>query len=182
MKALLFLLTLVSLNSFAVPKKVLMFVSGGFYAPEYYTPRALIEKEGHEVTVAAKYEGLTMPDRRNIEYSPVRADITFDQVNVEDYDAFVFAGGNGAWEDFFPNPDVHRVVTEALNQGKILALLCSSTGLLGVTNNLSGEGEPVAVGRNVTGYKRVRGLMIKMGKVNYSTGVEGQPHVFVDGN
>ena len=81
-----------------------------------------------------------------------------------------------------PNQDVHKAITDFMNEGKIVALLCSSTGLLGVANNLSGDGQPVALGRNVTGYKRVKGLLVQMGKVNYSARVKGQRHVVVDGN
>ena len=182
MKYLFILLSLVSLSTYASEKKVLMFVSNGFYAPEYYTPRAILESNGHKVTVAAKYAGLTAPDRRNVDFAPVRADLTFDQVRVEDYDAFIFAGGNGAWEDFFPNETVHKILTSALNSNKVVALLCSSTGLLGVANNLSGSGSPIAEGRKVTGYKRVKGLLTVFGKVDYSSGVKGKPHVVVDGN
>jgi putative intracellular protease/amidase len=69
-----------------------------------------------------------------------------------------------------------------MNQRKLVALLCSSTGPLGVANNLSGEGTPIAIGRNVTGYKRVKGLLTVMGKVNFSSGEKGKPHVVVDGN
>lgn len=182
MKLLIILISLITLNTYASEKKVLMFVSNGFYAPEYYTPRAILEKEGHHITVAAMYDGLTSPDRRNTNFAPVRADITFDQINVEDYDAFVFAGGNGAWEDFFPNETIHKILEEALNSNKVVALLCSSTGLLGVAGNLSGTEKPIAEGRKVTGYKRVKGLLTVLGKVDYSSGIEGQPYVVVDQN
>ena len=182
MKYLILLLSLVSLSSYAAEKKILMLVSNGFYAPEYYTPRAIFEKNNFQITVAAKYSGLTYPDRRNVDFEPVKADITFKEVNIDDYDAFVFAGGNGAWEDFFPNETIHKLISEAMNQNKVVALLCTATGLLGMANNFSGEGEPIAKGRNVTGYKRVEGILKFLGKVNYITGEKGKPHVIVDGN
>jgi protease I len=164
------------------PKKVVMFIAEGFWAPEYYEPRAIFDKAGFEVTVAGKYGDPVKPDRLNRdEYRPVNPDISFDQVDVSSYDAVVFAGGNGAWADFFPNDQIHNLLATAFAEKKIVALLCSSTGLLGVAHNVDGRGDPLAEGRHVTGYYRVRGLL-SLGRVNYDPGEEGKPFVVVDGN
>lgn len=164
-------------------KKVVMLISQGFYAPEYFKPLKILKAAGVEVTTAAKYMIPIKPDQRQVkEYKAVMPDILFKQIKVEDYDAILFAGGNGAWEDFFPNNDVHKNLTDFLNAGKITALLCSATGLLGVAHNLDGKSEPVAKGRRVTGYKRVKGLLTELGKVEYLPGKEGQPFVVIDKN
>ncbi len=164
-------------------KKMLFMVSEGFYAPEYYVPLKAFKNAGFKVTTATKYKRPTKPDERHIStYPAVNGDITFKEIHVSDYDAIVFAGGNGAWEDFFPNQDVHKALEAFMKADKVVALLCSSTGLLGVANNLSGNGRPLAQGRHVTGYKRVRGLLEQMGKVKYSAGKEESPYVVVDGN
>jgi putative intracellular protease/amidase len=63
----------------------------------------------------------------------------------------------------------------------LTALLCSSTGLLGVTNNFNGQSKPIAEGRHVTGYYRVEGLLRNLGKVNYDPGEKDKPYVVVDG-
>jgi len=164
-------------------KRVLMMVSEGFYAPEYYIPFKEFKKAGFKITTATKYKRATRPDERQVSsYPAVYGDITFKEINAGDFDAIVFAGGNGAWEDFFPNEKVHNVLKSFMDEDKLVALLCSSVGLLGVAHNLSGDGEPVAVGRNVTGYKRVKGLLVEMGKVKYFPGEKGKPHVVVDDN
>lgn len=184
MKALIMIVSLtISMSSIAAPKKVLMMLSEGFYAPEYYVPLEEFKKAGFEITTATKYARATRPDERQINsYPAVMGDITFKEIDVNNYDAIVFAGGNGAWEDFFPNEDVHKALTDFMNKGKLVALLCSSTGLLGVANNLSGSGAPIAAGRKVTGYKRVKGLLVELGNVDYNPGIEGKPFVVVDGN
>jgi len=171
---------LASFSASAKPGKVLMMISEGFWAPEYYTPRTLFNKQGFEIKVAAKYLGLVKPDKRNTKYKPVKADLTFDQVNIDEYDAVVFAGGNGAWEDFFPNETVHKILGDAMEKDLVVALLCSSTGLLGVARNLDGAGNPLAVGRKVTGYKRVVALLKNLGKVDYYAGEKGKPYVVID--
>lgn len=160
--------------------KVLMVINEGFWAPEYYKPREKFDKQGYSVTVAAKRVGLIKPDERNTDFKAVNAQIPFSQVLVQDYDAIVFAGGNGAWTDYFPNEKIHKIVKDALNEKKILALLCSSTGLLGVTKNFDGL-TPIAPRRKATGYYRVRALIEKIGQVQYDPGTEGKPHVVVDG-
>lgn len=183
-----FLLMILAMTIVATPgwakasnKKILMMVSEGFYAPEYFVPLKAFEKQGFEVKTAAKTTAPTRPDiRQIIQYPAVEADLTFDQIVVDEYDAIVFAGGNGAWEDFFPNADVHNALVGFMKKDKIVALLCSSTGLLGVANNLDGA-SPIAKGRKVTGYKRVKGILAKMGEVNYFAGEEGKPFVVVDG-
>ena len=171
---------LASFSASAKPGKVLMMISEGFWAPEYYKPRALFEKQGFEIKVAGKYKGLIKPDRRNTQYRPVKVDLTFDQVNISEYDALVFAGGNGAWEDFFPNETVHKILEDAMKNDLVVALLCSSTGLLGVAGNLDGAGKPLAAGRKVTGYKRVVALLKNLGKVDYYAGEKGKPYVVID--
>jgi putative intracellular protease/amidase len=186
MKALLTVLTILISSSVMAQnttKRVLMMVSEGFYASEYYKPLKEFKKAGFHITTATKYKRAINPDERQLATDPaIKGDITFKEINIDDYDAIVFAGGNGAWEDFFPNKDVHRALTHFMNSTKLVALLCSATGLLGVANNLDGMGTPLAAGRNVTGYKRVEGLLTQLGHVNYSEGEKDKPYVVVDGN
>lgn len=166
----------------ARPLKVLMMLNEGFWAPEYYLPRKAFDQAGIQVTVAAKYPGFVHPDKRNAEAPPVPVDLSFEQVNAQDYDAIAFTGGNGAWTDYFPNDKVHSLLKDFLGAGKPTGLLCASTGLLGVAHNYNGQGTPLAAGRHVTGYFRVEGLLRELGKVKYDGGDPNQPYVVIDGN
>ena len=180
----LFLITgfLGSAETHASQRHVLMVVNEGFWAPEYYEPRATFDREGYRVTVAGEYSGLVRPDRRNVNDKPVKADITYSQIDLSKFDAITFAGGNGAWTAYFPNDQIHKVLKDAFDRKMLIGLLCSSTGLLGVAGNFDGQSTPLAVGRHVTGYYRVRGLMTTLGKVNYDAGEAGKPFGVVDGN
>lgn len=157
-----------------------MIVTEGFWAPEHFKPRKIFEKAGFAITVAAKSSGKISPDSRNKEYEPVTASLAFSEVDINQFDAIVFAGGNGAWTDYFPNEQAHRILKQSLEAGKILGLICSSTGLLGVANNFDGQ-TPLIPGRSVTGYYRVRALLEKVGRVTYSPGSVDKPHVVIDG-
>lgn len=166
----------------STPKKILMVINEGFYAPEYYEPRAIFDQAGFQVTVAGEYLELVHPDRRNVQFAAVKADITYEQIDITKYDAITFAGGNGAWTSYFPNPIIHKVIKDSLKRkDMITALLCSSTGLLAVANNLDGT-TPMAKGRHVTGYFKVMGLLKNMGLVDYDPGEKDKPFVVIDGN
>ncbi len=164
------------------PLRVLMIINEGFMAPEYYLPRQLFDQAGFSVTVAGKTTGPMAPDKRNTESGPVNVDISFDQVKLSDYDAITFAGGNGAWTDYFPSDAVHKLLIEALNQNMITGMICASTGLLGIAGNYNGTGTPIAKGRRVTGYYRVESLLRELGEVQYEAGDLKLPHVVIDGN
>lgn len=166
-------------------KRVLMMVPDDFMWPEYGTPRALYEKAGHRVTVAGRFPGEVKPDRRNKkdypESGPVKVDLVFDRVNVQDYDAITFVAGNGAWHDFFPAEPVHKVLKSAFERKMLVGLICASTGLLGMVDNVDGDGKPLAEGRKVVGYWRVAGILKKLGRVNLVEGGKTEPGVAVDG-
>lgn len=164
-------------------KRVLMLLNEGFQPVEYYTPRSIFEKEGFIIKAAARYPGVVSPAKKYTEYDPVKVDLTFDMVNLDEFDVVVFVGGGGAWEDYFPNQTVHKLLTEALINKKMpTALICAATGLLGTANNLNGTSKPIAEGKHVTGPYLVEGLLKVLGKTNFDPGLAGQPHVVVDGN
>ncbi len=165
--------------------KVLMMIPNDFMWPEYSEPRKLYEAAGFKVTTAGRFQESVNPDRRNLkdfpESAPVKVDLSFEQVKIEDYDAITFVAGNGAWHDFFPNQVVHDLVVQAYKQKKILGLLCASTGLLGLAGNWDGN-SPLAPGRRAVGYFRVKGLLTNLGKINYVDGGQKEPGVLVDGH
>lgn len=185
--ALLTLLALApSLPAARPPVRVLMMIPDDFMWPEYQIPHDLYRGAGFQVTLAGKYPGEVRPDRRNArDYPasrPLEVDLTFDQVDAGDYDAVTFVAGNGAWHDFFPNQTVHRIVKATHDQGRILGLLCASTGLLGFVDNVEGDGTPLAAGRRAVGYYRVEGILRHLGRVRLVDGGHREPAVVVDGN
>jgi protease I len=181
-KILVILLFLNAKGLFAAqPPHVLMVLNQGYRPEEYFEPRKLFDQAGFVVKVAAHYEGNVLPSKPHLsEVPPIPADLTFDKVAVKDYDAVVFVGGNGAWNDLLPIPAVHKILLESVKQGKVTALVCAATGLLATADNLDGK-HPQFKGRHVTGYFEVEGLLRNVGLVNYDGGVAGKPYVVSDG-
>jgi putative intracellular protease/amidase len=182
---LFFAVSLISPWAAANPK-VLMMVPDDFMWPEYQIPRAEYEKAGFTVKTAGRFEGEVRPDRRNKkdfpESTPIKVDLTFDQVNTSDFDAISFVAGNGAWHDFFPTQRVHDLILEARSKDKVIGLLCASTGLLGLVGNWNGTSKPIAQGKKVVGYFRVEGILKNMGKVNFVSGERNEVTAVADGN
>lgn len=162
------LLSLVSCASHAMgPKKVLMVINEGFQVDEYFVPRKMFEEAGLEITVASRFGGDVRPGRKYSDYAPVHADINFEQIDVTAYDAITFAGGGGAWSDYFPDRTLHKVLLAAVaREDMVVGLICAATGLLAVADNLDGS-SPKFKNRHVTGYKDVEGLLKRQGEVNY---------------
>lgn len=182
---LLFIFLLFGTAAFA-QTRVLMMIPNDFMWPEYEEPRKVYEAAGFKVTTAGMYLEEMKPDRRNKKVyptsRPIKVDITFDQVNVKDYDAITFVGGNGSWHDFFPSQRVHDIVKAGFQENKVVGLLCASTGLLGLVGNWDGNGQPIAQGKKAVGYFRVAGIMKNLGKVNFIDGGVNEPGVVADGN
>ncbi|QDU66744.1 type 1 glutamine amidotransferase domain-containing protein [Engelhardtia mirabilis] len=71
------------------------------------------------------------------------------EVELENYDAIVFAGGNGAIFDFPESRDVKRSAETIWKRGGIVSALChGSAALLGV----EADGRPLIEGQSVTGF------------------------------
>ncbi len=161
--------------------KVLIMLNHGYRPEEYFEPRKAFDAAGFDVKVAALYPGEVLPSRKHVDKVPaVHADLTFDKVAVDDYDAVVFVGGNGAWNEIIPNKEAHRILMDSVKKNKVTALICAATGVLATANNLDGS-SPQFKGKHVTGYFEVEGLLKKQGLLNYDPGEAGKPFVLRDG-
>jgi protease I len=167
----------------AVPaKNVLIVLNEGYRPEEYFTPRKIFEEAGFQVKVAGQYAGEIHPSRKHIqEVPPVKVGLLFDQVDVANFDAVVFVGGNGAWSDFLPNKTVQKILLDSMKRHNTTALICAATGLLATADNLDGS-SPHFRGKNVTGYYEVEGLLKRVGEVNFKAGEKEKPFVVVDNN
>jgi len=163
--------------------KVAVFVNEGFKAEEYFTPRKAFDSAGFQVKVVTRYPGKVNPGRGDQSKFPgIMSDFTFETVKPDAFDALVFVGGSGAWTDFFPNLQIHKILEDAFKRDQWVALICASVGVLATAGNLDGNGIPLAKGRHVTGYKEVSGLLKQLGQVNYDGGDPNHPKVVTDGH
>lgn len=164
---------------------ILVMVPDDFMWPEFDLPVRQYREAGYEVTIATKNGQAANPDHRNYGrfdgVRPLEADVSFAEVDVSKFDAVTTVGGNGAWHDFFPDANAHRVLSESLQSGKVTGLICASTGTLAMINNFEGD-TPIAADRKVTGYFKVEGLLRNVGQVDFVDGAPDEVTVVQDGN
>ena len=166
--------------------KVLMMVPDDFMWPEYAQPREIYEQAGVSVQIATKDGQTANPDSRNYrdysEAKPLESNLSFSEVEVDDFDAVTTVGGTGAWPDLIQNPKAHRVLAESLRKEKVTGLICASTGTLAMIENFDDADTSLVKGRNVTGYYKVENILRKVGEVNFVDGEADDVTVVVDGN
>lgn len=116
-------------------KKALLIVAkSDFEQKEYSKTRAELEDAGVVCTVASTKEGTLKGNKGK----RISSDILLADVNVADYDAVVIIGGNGIKKEW-KNKDAHRIVQEAVQQGKILGAICAGPGILAYADVLNGK-------------------------------------------
>jgi protease I len=119
----------------AKTNKILMIIaSSDFRDEEFSVPRAIFEKAGYSVTVACS----SLDESKGMLGMKVKPNITLDKVNVEDYDAVVFVGGVGA-KEYFTDASAHKIATDALVKGKVVAAICIAPNILANAGLLKGK-------------------------------------------
>ena len=101
-------------------KKVLIFVANEYEDLKLHYPRLRLKEAGAQVTIAGEKAQETYKSKH--EY-PCKADVSFDQVNVSDFDALVIPGG------FAPDtlrkiPKVLEIVKKFNESKKLIAFIC----------------------------------------------------------
>ncbi len=76
-----------------------------------------------------------------------------DDLNVDDYDTMVVAGGQGPMFTFETAENLHRKFAEFYESGKVTAALCHGAAILRYARLSSGE--PLVKGKTVTGFANV---------------------------
>ena len=107
--------------------KALIVVSQTDFQPiEYRDTRAELEKAGVEIKVSS-FEKAEAIGADGIK---IDVDIAIKKVDINDYDAVILIGGDGADKQLVGNPDVIELVQSADNNSKIVAAICISVIVL----------------------------------------------------
>ena len=116
-------------------KKVLLIVAKrDFEDIEYNKTRKALDDAGMQCTVASTKTG-SLQGRKG---KRVKSDVELKDVVVADYDGVVIIGGGGIKKEW-KNGDAHRIVREAMDQGKVVAAICAAPGVLGHAGVLKGR-------------------------------------------
>lgn len=114
-------------------KALLVLPPTGFQEEEYAQIRRALELAGVQVTVASR----RMTPITGMFGGTAQADMLLNQVNVDNYSALVFLGGTGA-VNYFNDPTVLRLASEAAGRNKVMAAIGTAPSILANANLLRG--------------------------------------------
>ncbi|NYH77666.1 putative intracellular protease/amidase [Actinopolyspora biskrensis] len=185
----------------------------GYWAEEFTAPHQVFTGAGHEITVATPGGVVPTVDRSSLApevnggqeqadriaaaleaATELKHPVELENVRLDEYDAVFYPGGHGPMEDLAVNDDSARLLTDTLNSGKPLGVVCHAPAALLATERWGGT-SPFA-GYRLTGFTNTEesqvGLadkaawllqdrLIALG-AEFSEGQPWAPNVVVDRN
>lgn len=104
-------------------QRALFVIPDRFSVVEYRLPRTILEELGATVTIATySSQAVLGSDGKQVEPNAFLVD-----AHAGDYDAIVFVGGSGVKTG---DPEVQRIVREALAEDRVVAAICAAQGIL----------------------------------------------------
>lgn len=178
--------------------------STGYWADELLVPYQSFTKAGHEVVFATPggVEPVADPGSLNTDglaaelaaIPGLQAPVKLEQISLSDYDAVFYPGGHGPMEDLAVDEVSGRLLTETLDSGKLLGVVCHGPAALLAAKRQDGT-SPFA-GRELTGFtneeEKQGGLadkalwlledrLVALG-ADFRAAAPWSAHVVVDGN
>lgn len=132
----------------------------GVWASEYTDPYEVFTNAGLEVHVASPKGGRSPIDPRSgsdatvqripSAWQKMQNTKTLADIDARDYAAIFLAGGHGTMWDFPNEPNLVRVVSDAIALNRPVGAVCHGpAGLIGATTT---DGRPLLAGRKVNGF------------------------------
>lgn len=119
-----------------MPKNSILIILApeNFRDEEFFEPKQVLEKEGFTITIASK--GVKTAKGKLGAEVEINKDIS--AINVNDYGAIVFIGGNGA-SVYFEDAQALNIAKEAYESKKIIAAICIAPSILANAGILEGK-------------------------------------------
>ncbi|MEA4812519.1 MAG: DJ-1/PfpI family protein [Anaerolineaceae bacterium] len=120
--------------------KILMIIAPErFRDEEFFIPKEEFEKAGHETFIASTKIGVCKGSRGG----STTADLLFNNINPEAYDAVVFVGGGGS-KLLFNDPDALNIATKMNKKVKVVSAICLAPVILANAGVLQGKNATVS--------------------------------------
>ncbi|MCD4830674.1 MAG: DJ-1/PfpI family protein [Anaerohalosphaeraceae bacterium] len=131
-------------------KAVIVVAPERFEDNELFDTQDILEVAGVEIDLASTKRQDVIGFRRN----NVNIDLLVSEINIDEYDAFIFIGGIGV-KRYFGDRGILNIVRQANEKGKVLAAIGTAPAILANAN--------VVRGKDVTSYPSQRKNMTKAG-------------------
>ena len=141
--------------------KVVLFIIApkNFRDEELFEPRRILENHKAKTVVAST----TTNTCTGMLGAKVTSALTLDKIEVNNYDAIIFVGGQGS-TIYWNNKTAHSIAKEAYLKGKIIASICLGSGTLANAG--------IFKGKNATGWQDTEELVEKNSGVYTGSDVE----------
>ncbi len=110
--------------------RVLMLATDGFEQDELFKPRQALMDAGATVTLASIKTEEIMGEKMGKPGDSIKPDMTIDEVDSDDYDALILPGGVGNPDKLRMEDRAVEIVTEFMEDDKIVAAICHAPWLL----------------------------------------------------
>jgi len=110
----------------------------GFQDDEFFEPMTILEKAGHDITIASLKKGPCKGAHGSIAV----ATVALAEVNTNDYAAVIFVGGGGS-SIYFDDRIALLIAREMNADGKIVAAICLAPVILANAGVLKGKNATV---------------------------------------
>ncbi len=115
-------------------KKVIFFISlKNFRDEEYFVPKEIFEKNRFKIETASINKGTALGS----EGGDAVISLSLNDVNVKDFDCFVFVGGEGAL-DCLDNDKSYEIIKRARAKDKVIGAICIAPVILANAGILKG--------------------------------------------
>ena len=117
-----------------IKKIALIIAFKDFRDEEYFIPLESFHDAGFEVVTVSTSLGTAL----GFYGGEANVDILIEDLNVEEFDAIVFIGGNGTVKHL-DDPDFHNIAKETVKSGKILGAICFAPAIIAKAGVLAGK-------------------------------------------
>ena len=132
-------------------KRVVIIVASRYFDDtEFFDAEEALQIAGIQPVVASSVIG----EIKGIVRNNVTATVLVKDIKVDDYDAFIFIGGQ-SFREYFDNKNVLKLVQAANEKKKILAAIDTAAGIFAYAN--------IVKGKNVTSFPSQRGRLVNVG-------------------
>lgn len=118
---------------------IAILVTDGFEQAEFTEPKAALEQEGAITKVASEKLGQVQGFKHDTKADRFNVDLTFDNIDPEDFDAVLLPGGVMNADYIRLQPDAQRFVQGMQGQGKPIAVICHGAWLLVSSGLMTGR-------------------------------------------
>lgn len=146
----------------------------GFWFEEMSTPYYEFKDSGFDVDIASINGGKVEADPASVDkainsvdrfmkdevaMAKIENSISIKDLEAENYEAVFLSGGHGTMWDFYPNPELDKLIESFISEDKVIAAVCHGpAGLLNLKND---DGTYFVANKKLTGFTNKEEVLAK---------------------